>query len=313
MTPEKDFVRPFELMQAIQQGCLVVTGNLRLARSLIGQFDQSLKDKQQIIWNSARVLPWSSWLHQIWENGLMEGLIEPSIQVLSNEQELQVWQQIIADSEVGSALLRLYPTAKKIQSAWSLVNEWQVPLTQEAVIGQYDAEIFLQWQEKFKSICEENQWITSSEQINELLKLNSARLSLAANAHAVKGKKIILIGFDELTPAQKALLEHLKLDILWYEFAPEYQEHSVNRIACHDSREEMHVMAQWVRHQVQRDLALKIGVIVPELAQQRQALIHVFDNCLSPANLSPNHLETQHLYNLSLGRPLSEYPLIISA
>lgn len=308
MAPEKDFIRPYELMQAIQQGGVIVTGNLRLARSLIGQYDQYNRDNEKQIWQSASILPWSNWLQQIWEVCLLEGLIDTSLNVLSADQELQIWQHIVTDSKAGSGLLKPYATAKNIQSAWSLLYEWQVPLNDECVQGQYDAEVFWQWMASFRALCQQKRYLSGSERIAEILKLDRDKISPLLNRN-----KIYLVGFDELNPAQKTLLNHLQLDIQWGEFAPEYTDHSAHCIACHDKYDEMKTLGEWIRYKSEQQPGLKIGVIVPELAQQRQALVHQLDLCLTPSNLSPHQSQTQQAYNLSLGRPLSEYPLIRSA
>ena len=56
-----------------------------------------------------------------------------------------------------------------------------------------------------------------------------------------------------------------------------------------------------------------IGVVVPELAAQRDIVIHALDEILVPHALQPGRQSVARPYNISLGPPLSAYPIISTA
>ena len=56
-----------------------------------------------------------------------------------------------------------------------------------------------------------------------------------------------------------------------------------------------------------------IGVVVPELASQRDIVIHALDEILVPHALQPGHQYLVRPFNISLGPPLSTYPIIRTA
>jgi len=300
----------YKLMLEIQQGSQIVTGNLRLARKITQQYDTFIADQDKYVWTSAHVVPWAIWVFQNWEEAVIQGNIPAPGLLLSPEQEFLVWKQIISESEHGGGLLRINATAKKVQSAWDLLNAWNVKLTQEDVLGNLDSEIFLQWVEQFKEQCRLNDWLSKSLMIDQLIKVNN---------DIGNQKQIIFLGFDEFSPQQQQFITGLNSNCCWWDYAPKHLNHNVVRLACNDYRDEINCLSHWLRQQLERrsqqdsQSNYQIAVIVPELAKYREVLLHALNLTLEPSNLHPTNTAQSDSYNISLGKPLVDYPLIRTA
>ena len=58
---------------------------------------------------------------------------------------------------------------------------------------------------------------------------------------------------------------------------------------------------------------LRIGIVVPDIAQSRKAVRRIFAQVMEPAHRLPGRVQRQLPFNLSLGEPLSSYPLVAAA
>lgn len=112
---------------------------------------------------------------------------------------------------------------------------------------------------------------------------------------------LFLYGFKTLTPLQ----EHV--------FAGSYQWLTANNSTpdvhsyCFEQQDaELRAATQWAKAQLERAPTDSIAVVIPNLEQQQHQVRRVFDQVFD------DHLkEVQHKsYNLSLGTPLSAYPLV---
>lgn len=72
-------------------------------------------------------------------------------------------------------------------------------------------------------------------------------------------------------------------------------------------------MARWVRQRLEENPGTAIGIVVPELASQRARVVHALDEVLVPHAIHPAQYSVARPYNISLGTPLSAYPIISTA
>ncbi len=131
----------------------------------------------------------------------------------------------------------------------------------------------------------------------------------SATACYLYPKRSILLGFDEFTPAQAALLSalakhgpdacHLKITaaqnkaVLW---------------KSTDSKDELVKMARWVRHWFEKDPDSTIAIVVHDLETKRALIERHLEEILTPGD------STQiKPWNISMGIPLSRIPMIESA
>lgn len=296
-----------DVFDALNRGATVVTGNKRLAAVTRQAFEQAAVDKGLEVWSTPRVLPWSAWLQSVWEEAVVSGAAAPPELLLTPQQEQRIWEDIIIESMAEQPLQQVAGTVHQTQEAWQWVQSWQLSLTKKIFRYNRDSAAFFKWASGFEARCREKGWLPVARLADEL------QCSAQAGALAVPAE-LVLIGFDELAPQQQSLLQTLVESgcrVRW--MRPAGRESQTMRIACTDVRQEARDMARWVRQRLEEDPATKVGVVVPEFAAKRDLVVHALDEILVPQAMQPGFQSVTRPYNLSLGLPLSRYPVVSTA
>jgi probable DNA repair protein len=299
------------LHQTLAQGATVVTGNSRLAASLLQQYQQRAIDEGLQVWQTPNIQSWNIWLRQTWEEAVFDGLIESPELLLTDVQEQYVWESVIESS--SASVLRKEATAKKASEAWQQLINWRLDRSSIDLDANEDTQAFKLWAEEFERQCDEQGWLPASRMAEQLVQ--------CFNKNADNfGEQIILLGFDELTPLQLALCAAINEtrgntsgSVKWKQLAQdEHEEHTAVRLACTDNADEIRALARWIRRRLQQQADVQIGVVVPDLACHRSGLIRTLTEYLVPRNLLAEGDETVP-WNISLGLPLKDYPVIETA
>ena len=287
-----------ELFSRLEQGATLLTGNLRLCRFLGQGFAQHAAEQDQAVWLTPEIMPFKNWLVQVRETLLINGQIKTEV-ILNPQQEILLWETIIRSSSEGETLLRPHATAKQLQQAWQLLHDWRLEDAADTHGLNEDAQAFLKWSKAFRRRCYDQHWISAAQIAAQL-----THTFTTENPYA--GKTILLAGFDELTPQQQQLFSVLKnsgTEIRW--LITENRSKNSWQLECLDAQEELNCMARWARQQLTVNPETSIAVVVPDLQQRRTAIVRELSSLLA-SDSSP-------LFNISLGRSLSHYPLIQTA
>ena len=259
----------------------VVTGNRRLARDLRIQYNGEQAAAGLRAWPAPQIMPWGAWLEWTLEESY------PKETFLSAPQEAAIWQSILR----GSPLLDVPATARACSDAWALIREWRLPLDHPSWRHTEDTAAFLGWASQFQSALARKGWIEPAAMPD------SVQFSMP--------QQIELRGFDELTPQQEAVIERLiaaggKADWIMPSGMP---GHAV-RASMPDTRAEIEAAAVWTRQLLESGSAKRIGVVAPDLnAFTRPRIENIFRAILG----------SEDAFNISLGWPLSQSPLIHAA
>ncbi len=293
-----------DILSKLDQGVTVITGNQRLAHVLRQQHGRAAIIKNMKTWLTPQILPWSAWLQGLYEEVLVSGELSEFKHLLTQQQERTIWQEIIA-AELPFQLMNR--AALQVQKAWQLIHEWCLP--QEGSLFQYndDSRLFWEWQLLFQTICQQKNWLSAarlSDKIRHYFTLGTLRVP----------DQLVLTGFDELIPQQLALLktlDQLGCKVLWLQLKQKINQ--AGQLACADSRQEAALMARWVRQKLEDNPEVQIGIVVPELSAHRESIIYALDNILVPQVFHPDGQDQERPYNVSLGKPLSSFPLVVTA
>lgn len=272
----------------IQQSVkIVLTPNSRLSRTL----------KQDI---SHKALPLSSWLMSLYQDLLFE--VDQCPTLLSPDQELLIWQNIISQSPFGQQLLQVETTAKAAMQAYAQLRSWCVSLTDLAAhCFSLDTKAFQQWAHEFEQHTHTEQSLSQACLIDWIIEhINTSYVP----------QQLTLINFDDITPQTQKLLNRLsdlgcKLD--QQQITLKNQTEAV--ITTNDLQTEIITMARWAKAMHQQNPTAKIQCIVPNLTQIRPEIQRCFAEVFSPAaQFNPEY--TQAIYNISGGYALSSAPII---
>ncbi|MYD26260.1 MAG: hypothetical protein F4X08_10665 [Gemmatimonadetes bacterium] len=293
----------------------LLTATIRLARELRRDHDQFQEAAGRPSWPTAQILPLSAWLAETWKNGLFSDHPATAdlaaLRLLGPAEERLIWEDVIRSMAEGS-LLDVPSTAEAAALSWERLCSWAIPHDAEAWNESEDARTFLGWVRAFQARCQRNGWISSAE-------LPASVTELIDRGAAPFPDEIEFAGFLEFSPVQERLIDALrKRGIKVRERTRIDEAGDALRVGFADAGREIHAAAEWARRCLEsdpdaRDPAFRIGIVVPDLKQQKDEIERVFGEVMHPRNRLRPDLDSLRCFNISLGRPLDEYPVIQSA
>ena len=279
-------------LAALESGATLVTPNRRLARTLRHSYNLRQKERGLESWPTAAVLPWGAWLSHLWS-----ALGNNKFLLLSALQEQTLWEQIVLGTH--ASLLQPAGAARSARDAWNTCQAWRVPIDFETGT---DAKAFCAWAKVYVLQCDREHW------------LDNARLAdyLCAHAHELAPyRETVLVGFDELSPQQHELASAMGCSTI--AAAGSRPASRLARVARGDTKDEIETAARWSRALLEENASQKIGVVVPALHKHRGTVEKIFDDVFHPASALPGAKSRDRAFNISLGLPLSDFPIIFAA
>lgn len=297
-----------EVLAALDAGATLVTSGERLARAVRLAHGEARQAAGAAVWERPDVLSYGSLLDRLYDSAVDAALSvsgNPPPRRVSEAVAQIVWEEAIGASPAGSALLQVAATAREAQRAWDLLWAYRIPPERIAAAESEDGQQFATWSVHFRQKSREQGW------------LEDARLAdwLATQARAgslALAPRIICIGFDELTPQQRELLESLRSagsDVSVMEMRAAATQ--ATRRLEDDAAEEMRAAAAWARTLLERDSTASIGIVARDLDDRRAALARALDDALCPAAAAGQPVT--RAYDLSSGMPLSSFPVVNAA
>ncbi|CAG1064491.1 hypothetical protein BAC1_00048 [uncultured bacterium] len=286
-----------KLSVAISKGALVLTVNARLTRQLASEYDQAQRHSGKSAWPTAQVMPFHTWVAGLWEeHGRAPALTGLRARVL--------WEKAVA-ADPGSGG---WPSgvARASYDGLRLMSEYGLELPRDEIYLTEEAKALKRWSAVYSAELKRLGYIGETEVPSEVKRLIERGVAVPV--------EVIFAGFDEVSPAVSSIAAALEkrgvAASFWpcAEDLPEAGEAVI--IRCRDEDDEVLRAARWVRTVYKP--GKKIGVIVPDLEGYRKAIIREFTAELSPAAVLPE-ASGKPVFNISLGAPLSEEPLVGSA
>jgi ATP-dependent helicase/nuclease subunit B len=267
-------------------GITVVTPNRRLAQVLRAEFDSFQVDRNKTVWEDADILPLDAFVQRCYEDALYaEGGGELPM-LLSAPQQRELWEAAIAGSKWADALLDVPRTAARAMDAWRLAHAWRIAGAASAWTDKFDVtedtRAFADWAKAYARRLKKDKLVDAATLPDLELK-------------APKTKMLVAYAFD-IVPAQAGAL---------------FSRFSAQ--ACHAARaqgnpakssfaspkDELETAARWARARMEAGAA-RVGVVIPQLEQRRREVARAFAREMGSA--AP--------FNISIGEPLSGYPVV---
>jgi probable DNA repair protein len=297
-----------DLLDALADGAVAATGNARLARSLAAEFDRRMLAQGRTTWSTPAVLPWPAWLREAFDEASLHvpGALP---RVLSAEQEEQLWAAVIRQDAAAAQqpLLRVDATARRAREAWQRLGDWRLDLADRRFGQNENAEAFRRWARRFRALLRERGQAAAAE-------LPGLLLPLLKGGACTLPARLLLAGFQELTPAQACVLEALRAAGCAAEWVTlTGRPGQVRRLPAPDDRQEMRLAVDWARQLLRQQPDARIGIVVPDLGARRAALANLLAARLQPGSLRPGAPPVNRPWNISLGRPLSACPIVRTA
>jgi ATP-dependent helicase/nuclease subunit B len=310
-----------ELLARLAEGhaarITVVTPNTRLAQALVSDFDAFQQEKT--VWEAADILPFGAFVERLYEDALYAPFAElsasPLPPLLTGAQEEWLWAEAIRAAP--RELLSVADTAAQCRDAWRLLHAWRLPV----MPGNEDAQAFQDWAAAYRRR-------TAGE-------VDAARLPdllLQHLAHLKLPKLLVAYGFDLMPTQTREFLAGLGVALA--ECKPDPKPASVSRTAFSSAREELEQAAAWARARLEirgqapnssngsaarsagnsvPDPEFRIGIVVPDLQLRRKEVVRIFSRTLRPGYNLPGAAKEAMPFNVSIGIPLVQYPVVALA
>jgi ATP-dependent helicase/nuclease subunit B len=281
----------------------VVTPNRRLSQALVSELDAYQAAQGKTVWEAADILPFDAFVQRAYEDALYADLSAEVPPLLTAAQEQMLWVETIQSSRAGRELLAVQQTAEQCRKAWRLAHAWRIGEGQ----GNQDAQAFNEWSSSYrKKTAGEADAARLPDLILKLLKyVRTPRL-------------LVPYAFDILPPQTREFFDALAsqgVEVL--PSRPEKRAGSVSRTSFSSPRDELDSAARWARARLenrgQSPISPRIGVVVPDLQQRRKEVVRVFSRVMQPAFNLPGAVRSPMPFNVSLGLPLDQYPVVALA
>lgn len=298
-----------DLAAGLNAGVTVITPNRRLAIALKREFDEGQAGRGITAWHSADILPFSAFVERLYEDAFYSGQSPELPTLLTSAQEQILWEDAIAHSDTGAALLAVGATARLAREAWQLTHAWHlVPQLRNLSLNE-DCKAFQDWSRRYEKTTRRAQQIDHA-------RLCDLVADLCEDAVVSKPKCLACYGFDIATPQQAALL--IKLEKAGCEVMrvkPQPRSGNARRVVCDDRDDEIRRAAVWARACIEADATARVGVAIPEFSKYRSAITRIFSSVMEPdvQQSLPGAAKRIPPFNVSLGPALSTYPLIDAA
>lgn len=308
-------------LTSIDRHTTLITVNQRLAKVLRGEFDCVRLAAGEATWESPDIIPYSVWLQRCWHEFAV-GSERPVPALLNADQDFSLWEQVIsahalADGE--ATLLRSVEAARDAQAAWALLRAWRRRHDKEVGSSSAETRAFRAWAREYESLCHRGNWIDLAS-IGDLLAEDGLHAIAAAGT-----RRVWLAGFDAPTPQQQflfAALTALGIPVEHREPPQHGQEHGqehgkdhgeVQRFGFANQDDELEAAARWARQCVEDGAAGPVGIVVPGLSSVRHRVAAIFEDVFAPGATRPGAPIAAQVFNISLGQPLAEVPVVSDA
>ena len=290
---------------------MVIAATHRLARARRQEYDWQQQERGLHTWPTAPVRTLDAWVSELWEEAMYSESQKRLRRPLRIAEEQVIWEDIIR-SDARHRPLDISSTAELARTSWKLLCDWLLPLEGTEWNISEDARAFREWALEFRARCEKNRWISIHE-------LSEHVANLIRKGHLAVPDDLELIGFLEPTPAQKLFFEVLHRHGTQIHEAPlPNRTKKAVRLRATDTHREIRIAAQWACHILQNDPgaadpSFQIGVIVPGIRRLRSHIERIFSEVFHPRSWLHPERDPKRLFNISLGLPASDYPIIQSA
>lgn len=270
-----------DLWVAISNGATLITPNNRLSNQLLQDyFKQSCRSVKE----KPLCLPYPAFLRDQYKKARHLYSHSDHLILLNTQQQRYLWQQIL--SECNKGLL------EEIQDAFMRCQHWQLDINDSAFAQTPQTRQFQTWCQQFQHRLDAIGALTEATLANHLLNYPDL----------LNATTIIWACFDDFTPQQQALQAAINAaGSVQYAYDLTDKPSTTHQYVANDSQDESLQILQWLKLKLQAN-ETRIAVVVPALQGVSHRLQRLFQRHIPP-----------HLFDISLGQSLMDYPLIAHA
>ena len=298
---------------------IVVTVNNRMAIHLKKELIAAKRSDAKVF-ELTQVQPWTHFLEFLHERLVFTLGELPAAKQLSHFAALLYWEAVLEEQKLNT--LNLTKLAKSLADAHVLQVEWDIEIeeleeTPEYIEYKNIKTQYLQRLQRRGAIDGplRNQWLVDqlrqgaanyqAATSNEIL-----AASVSFQLHKKFAKKIVLLGFRELSAIQSGLLTACKdLGAELYVLNSGQDTASELQVIRTQSRsEELEAAVNWAKQMLEKHPRGRFAIVDPLLQTELNTVRRYLHE-----RIQDGGLKTDLLYNVAIGRPLSDWTIVRSA
>ena len=293
---------PDWLVPAIDDGASVVTANRRLARALDIEYADRAIRAGRSAWASPAIAHYAPWLR-----GLLEQAPPERARLhLGSHAGRMLWESCLA-AELGehpANIDAIAGLAHSAQDAWKQARAFDLSADRLAAAAwNRDQGVFARAARRYAARLDERRWVDDAE-----LEHHVSRL--LADGFLKVPKRLVMAGFDRLTPALRELCVRLEARGVALEWPEPNETGAIPAGAYRDQDAELRAAGAWARQALERHPQAKVGIVVTELERDPVRVARLVREGFVPGwQTGP----AERQVNVSLGSRLDSYPLIAVA
>lgn len=306
------FANYSELFTQIRSDTLLITANQRMSRFLKEQWNALQQSQQASAWQSLRCMSLQIWLDQLWNQMLLCGDLAPDElkTVLSPNQQRQIWAPIVKQFLEEFELLSTENMVDVTAQAWQTMRLWQKPLN-DLNDDMQETQLFKKCVLAYQQRCDELQVMDAVDRNTRIRHHLPNHLNLV-------DRRLVLIGFDNINPFENELIRFLEwsgIDVERFDVQLDARSHILPLPDCHS---EIRQAACWAASRISSKLTNddsypRIGIVIPDLANLRGDVETIFTEVFEPQSILPGRARHSPVFNISVGQPLTQAPVITTA
>ena len=213
-----------------------------------------------------------------------------------------IWERIVRDDPDLDPLVSSAGVARAAHQSWRRLHDYCIPL--DAVTGDESPETaaFARWCRQYMRLLESRGWV-DAVLAQDRVQAEAARPGLE------------IVGFDQLTPSQDALLERWAAAGLPVQRVPASPGGgTARRVRCLDFAAEIDAAARWAAELLHERTDRRVAIVVPELGPRRESVRRIVERVFVPSTgITGGPMPEGQAFELAAARPLAEQPVVAAA
>ena len=267
-----------DLSRIHQDDTIIVANNrqvLAIKRSI---------SEQRGVTKLPNICSYTAWLEKFWQ----QQNTEHNLRLLSQSELRLLFTKIIKSGPVAQPDIVI----EELIKCYHLCKSYFIEIENLANYSN-TCNLFVRWIRKLEKIKKERNYIDSTDLYSQIYLLVKK---------IAKTKRFFIYGFKKTTPEQRNLFDALECETI----SPLARSNSPKSFSFPDSETEIQAIAEWAKELSTNKPNHQIGIVVPNISESQFAVKRIFDQVFDSSLLETKNKP----YNISLGSPLLQYPLI---
>ena len=295
---------PEYLDQALARAATIVTADPRQAFAVRIAWGERQRARGLTVWPTPDVLPLSSWLVRSWARATAEGQGSRLGTLLTPAQERTLWEQTITTVSGEGEFLHPHGAARAAMGSWQRIHEWAIDRRALETAASEETRMFLAWATHAAKRMRDHEWIDAAR----------ALWQCPAGDGSNESNELLLLGFDVEPPAIGDLLTRIAASGVTARRTPERTAlTTATKLGIANQDAEIHAAACWARRRLERNLADRLLIAIPDLAERRGSVEYQFADVLDPASLLTAPTPAGGWFALEGSMTLDSYPIVATA